>query len=733
MIENSRVYEQIGKVIWDDPLGFIDNQINLSQPKLSSESGKTPSLEEVLNLCGRFEGLELVYDRGDGGFFCEEIDGQAAESSETKGELKEATCDFCGFTGSRYFYSLIPSDKVADGFPKSTACTLCSLVVRPAFSIKCEAALFALMPEFSQAGLIRLMRDIYVLRLRGATGERARRAFQLVKMRCDATENKFGAVDSDDLRSILSKNLAHRFGIRLVPRDRLIAQEAGLEFNKFPQILAYWRRDDQPYAFKNLVEAEKRVEVFLNYEEARLDSLGVDVKVLYSDELASESPVQSKYQNLDVDFEETLQAGRENYENGDFPAAEESLRKSLVVGHNEFGDAHVKLASLYSWLAAALDSQSKREVAEAMHRRAVEMAERVSGPKDSSTQNYRLNLAVNLQFQDRYSEAKEIHKRRVHYLEKSSDGSLVQLANALYLLGRNLQHQEKLAEAIEMLAKSVDFFSQELGVQSKEAVWGRLAVADCFAEGFHWERASKAYDEVNTVSETAFLQSPKDRGDILVSIALFFDKFGSHEESERFFREALTVYPSDAELAILRRIDLRKYLAQSLIRLGEFTEARQELEVCQIDLSVHALNDKWRVSDANSLLAHARHLSGEYLETTEIHEAALRDLKTNWGENHNIVASAKLLLAENLRLRKDVQAAKKLCESVISSTPNIRQSNTLLGRAHFRLAMVAQDEADFATNNIDCALGFYALSVGERHTWFKEAKSLRELILTRRI
>ena len=36
-------------------------------------------------------------------------------------------------------------------------------------------------------------------------------------------------------------------GIRLFPLDRRIIKEADLEFNQFPQILAYWRSKNGPF------------------------------------------------------------------------------------------------------------------------------------------------------------------------------------------------------------------------------------------------------------------------------------------------------------------------------------------------------------------------------------------------------------------------------------------------------------------------------------------------------
>jgi intracellular multiplication protein IcmJ len=40
-------------------------------------------------------------------------------------------------------------------------------------------------------------------------------------------------------------------GIRIFPLDRRTVKEGDLEFNQFPQILAYWRSKDGPFAALN--------------------------------------------------------------------------------------------------------------------------------------------------------------------------------------------------------------------------------------------------------------------------------------------------------------------------------------------------------------------------------------------------------------------------------------------------------------------------------------------------
>ena len=77
--------------------------------------------------------------------------------------------------------------------------------------------------------------------------------------RRNAIKDRIGTDDPYILATILKDYLtdshyANRHkkieGIRLFPLDRRIIKEADLEFNQFPQILAYWRSKDGPFGGK---------------------------------------------------------------------------------------------------------------------------------------------------------------------------------------------------------------------------------------------------------------------------------------------------------------------------------------------------------------------------------------------------------------------------------------------------------------------------------------------------
>lgn len=108
----------------------------------------------------------------------------------------------------------------------------------------------------SQARLHVLTRELYVGRIsRGPLQEKARSALESLRARGAQAEERLSSCDPRSLAEqmlsctdarALAALRARLESIRLLPLDRRIIREADLEFNQFPQILAYWRSKDGP-------------------------------------------------------------------------------------------------------------------------------------------------------------------------------------------------------------------------------------------------------------------------------------------------------------------------------------------------------------------------------------------------------------------------------------------------------------------------------------------------------
>lgn len=113
------------------------------------------------------------------------------------------------------------------------------------------------LPEISQTDLHHITRAVYVARIsQGPVADAARRTLDIFMQRREECRNRLGTDDPFILSSVMRDYISGKSyeaakdkleGIRLFPLDRRIIKEADLEFNQFPQILAYWRSKDGPF------------------------------------------------------------------------------------------------------------------------------------------------------------------------------------------------------------------------------------------------------------------------------------------------------------------------------------------------------------------------------------------------------------------------------------------------------------------------------------------------------
>ena len=166
------------------------------------------------------------------------------------------TCQYCDFRSAKYQWAAALSDNPHDIDQIATACIFCHQCLYFEQVAHMRSGVLLWMPEMEQAALHQLAREIYVARVSsGPMGENARRALdQLMTRRTGAKERLGSDSPADLLERVQQRNgreieetLLVTEGIRLFPLDRRILREADLEFNQFPQILAFWRSKAGPF------------------------------------------------------------------------------------------------------------------------------------------------------------------------------------------------------------------------------------------------------------------------------------------------------------------------------------------------------------------------------------------------------------------------------------------------------------------------------------------------------
>lgn len=177
-------------------------------------------------------------------------------------ERDDHTCQCCGFRSKKYQGIHFLNGKSDDLSDKNmvTTCIFCHQCFHLDKVPAMRSGVLVWLPEISQVDLHHIIRAIYVARIsQGPVADAARRALDVLMQRREEARNRIGIDDPLVLAAVLQDYITPSHykqrgekleGIRLLPLDRRIIQEADLQFNQFPQILAYWRSKDGPFGGK---------------------------------------------------------------------------------------------------------------------------------------------------------------------------------------------------------------------------------------------------------------------------------------------------------------------------------------------------------------------------------------------------------------------------------------------------------------------------------------------------
>ena len=172
------------------------------------------------------------------------------------------TCRCCGFKSQKYQEIHFINNNRADLSENNlaTTCIFCHQCFNLEKVNDMRSGVLLWLPEVEQADLHHIARAVYVARIsQGPIAEAARKCLDLLMARREEVKRRISTDDPYILATVLQDYLGPKHyqareqklkGVRLFPLDRRIIKEADLEFNQFPQILAYWRSKDGPFGGK---------------------------------------------------------------------------------------------------------------------------------------------------------------------------------------------------------------------------------------------------------------------------------------------------------------------------------------------------------------------------------------------------------------------------------------------------------------------------------------------------
>lgn len=177
-------------------------------------------------------------------------------------ERDDHTCKCCGFKSQKYQDVLFKNGNASDTKAENmlTTCIFCHQCFNLDAVSEMRSGLLIWLPEIQQYQLHHLARAIYVARIsQGPMADAARRSLDVLMGRREEAKERLGTDDPRILSMVLKDYISAQSyenrkakldGLRLFPLDRRIIRESDLEFNQFPQILAYWRSKNGPFAGK---------------------------------------------------------------------------------------------------------------------------------------------------------------------------------------------------------------------------------------------------------------------------------------------------------------------------------------------------------------------------------------------------------------------------------------------------------------------------------------------------
>jgi len=172
-------------------------------------------------------------------------------------------CQYCGFESEKFHLIHHKDGNVRNGKVDNlvTSCIFCHQCFNVDKIPDQKSGTLIWMPELTQAQVHHMARSIYVARItQGPMAEIARNTLEMIMKRREEAVARIKTDDPQILALVLKDYIGKKDydrrnekldGIRIFPLDRRTIKEGELEFNQFPQILAYWRSKDGPFAKLN--------------------------------------------------------------------------------------------------------------------------------------------------------------------------------------------------------------------------------------------------------------------------------------------------------------------------------------------------------------------------------------------------------------------------------------------------------------------------------------------------
>ena len=393
--------------------------------------------------------------------------------------------------------------------------------------------------------------------------------------------------------------------------------------------------------------------------------------------------------------------------------AEAAFRKSLAIREVSDGPKSLRFAEDLNYLAMAVESQGRRDEAEALHRQAIEIFEAQQFWADKGSFSKSLNNLGNLLlYKGKLDEAEALKRRAVRFAEEGFGPEHPKTLMCISGLASVLAKRED-ANAAELLFKRAQEGSEKsLGLEHPITLNMIENYASLLDSTKRLEEAEPLYRRVLAFRERTLGADHPDVARLLNNLAALLQRANKLDEVEPFYGRALAIWEKSLGAD-------HPHVASVLYNLACFLQLKNRLGEAEplyrraLAIRERALGaDDPQIVDTLDLLAKLLEASGRFEEAVPLRQRALEAQERRLGPEHPEVATCLDKLANLLYDTNRLAETEPLYRRVLA----IRERN--LGPDHTDVATSLNNLANllYATNRLSEAEPLYhrALAVWER-------------------
>ena len=258
-----------------------------------------------------------------------------------------------------------------------------------------------------------------------------------------------------------------------------------------------------------------------------------------------------------------------------YAEAEPLHRRALDIYEKVLGPEHPDTAMSLNNLADLLLLKGEYAQAEPLFRRALEIREKALGPEHPNTARSLNNLAALLESKGEYAEAESLFRRALKIRKKELGSEHPRTAQSLSNLADLLRSKGEYAEAEPLYRRALDICEKALGPEHPDTATSLNNLAALLQCKGEYAKAEPLHREALDIYEKALGPKHPNTAASLWWMAIVSARKGEPADAEDYYLRALSIYEASLGRNHPRYTNLRAQFAAFLREQGRAAEAEE--------------------------------------------------------------------------------------------------------------------------------------------------------------